>query len=315
MQIHHLLRFAVKILQMKFTQPANEPLPDYTPWRAAKFYIPLVIQAASQSLTYPLVASIVSHGEHGAVDLAAFAQGLLVMFFLGALGSGLLTTGMVFGRTAEGFREFKKLNLYFCITLIFLQLLVGGVHPVGHFIFHGILGLNHLMAETARNVMLWSIPIQVCFFFRNVGLVALYNARASAPANWATLCRIALTACLSPLFVRTGLTGPMMGAVAMTCPVFLELLLTLWFARPYIKRLPAGGEANAGLRTQFLFTIPLSFGGILLSAAGIMVGAFIARAPEPARMLPVHYVTMGIVNPVGFAALRMQAVTLAFPPK
>jgi hypothetical protein len=32
-------------------------------------------------------------------------------------------------------------------------------------------------------------------------------------------------------------------------------------------------------------------------------------------MLPIHYVTMGVVNPVGFAALRMQAVVLAFPPR
>ena len=30
---------------------------EYTPWRATKFYVPLLIQALSQSLTYPLVAA------------------------------------------------------------------------------------------------------------------------------------------------------------------------------------------------------------------------------------------------------------------
>lgn len=296
------------------TPEQTEPQPDYTPWRAAKFYIPLVIQAVSQSLTYPLVASIVSHGKNGVVDLAAFAQGLAVMFVLCAMGGGLITTGMVFGRNAEGFRQFKRLNLRLCIGLVLMQALVC-MHPFDQLVFSGMLGLATPMDGIAREVLFFSIPLHACFFLRNPGLVALYNARASAVANWGTLCRILLTACLSPLFVRLGCVGHLWGTLAMTGPVLVELLLLRWMARPYIRRLaPAAGEP-AGLKTQLLFTIPLSFGGMLLASAGFMIGAFIARAAEPARMLPIHYVTMGVVNPVGFAALRMQAVVLAFPPR
>ena len=83
------------------------PPSDYTPLRATQFYIPLIIQAVSQSLTYPLVASIVSHGDHGVRDLAAFAQGQALMFVISACGGGLLTTGMVFARSKEGFALFK----------------------------------------------------------------------------------------------------------------------------------------------------------------------------------------------------------------
>lgn len=288
---------------------------DYTPWRAAKFYIPLLIQAASQSLTYPLVASIVSHGKNGVVDLAAFAQGQAVMFMIGALGGGLLTTGMVFGHDAEGFRQFKRLNLWLCVILAVMQALAC-IHPFDKIMFHGILGLVAPMDETAREVLFFSIPLQIFFFLRNPGLVALYNARASAAANWGTLCRIALTACLTPLFVRLGWVGHLMGTLAMTGPVLVEWLLVQWMANPYIRRLELTAEAKpAGFKTQLLFTVPLSFGGVLLAAAGFMIGAFIARSAEPARMLPIHYVTMGVVNPVGFAALRMQAVALAFPPR
>ena len=287
---------------------------EYTPWRAAKFYIPLLIQAASQSLTYPLVASIVSHGKNGVVDLAAFAQGQAVMFMIGALGGGLLTTGMVFGRDAEGFKAFKRLNTWMCGILAVLQALAC-IHPFDTIVFHSILGLASPMDETAREVLFCSIPLQVFFFLRNPGLVALYNARASAAANWATLCRIALTACLTPLFVRMGWVGHLMGTLAMTGPVLVETILALWLAKPYIRRLESAGTQFAGLKTQLLFTVPLSFGGVLLAAAGFMIGAFITRSAEPARMLPIHYVTMGVVNPVGFAAIRMQAVVLAFPPR
>jgi hypothetical protein len=288
---------------------------EYTPWRASKFYIPLLIQAASQSLTYPLVASIVSHGKNGVVDLAAFAQGQAVMFMIGALGGGLLTTGMVFGRDAEGFRQFKRLNLWMCGALALLQALAC-VHPFDGLIFRGVLGLAAPMDEIAREVLFCCIPLQILFFLRTPGLVALYNARASAAANWATLCRIALTALLTPVFVSHGWVGPRMGLLAMTGPVLVETALAQWLATPYIRGLgPATGAPAAGFKTQFLFTVPLSFGGVLLAISGFMIGAFITRAAEPARMLPIHYVTMGVVNPVSFAAIRMQAVVLAFPPR
>jgi hypothetical protein len=287
---------------------------DYTPWRAAKFYIPLLIQAASQSLTYPLVASIVSHGKNGVVDLAAFAQGQSVMFMIGALGGGLLTTGMVFGRDTHGFHQFKRLNLWFCITLAVLQAFVC-IHPVDKIVFHRLLGLAAPMAETAREVLLYSIPLQIFFFLRNPALVALYNARASAAANWATLCRIALTALLAPLFVRLGWVGHHMGLLALTVPVLVEAALARLLATPYIRALRLADEKVGGFKTQLMFTVPLSFGGVLLAVSGFMIGAFITRAAEPARMLPIHYVTMGVVNPVGFAAIRMQAVVLAFPPR
>ena len=295
------------------TPDQTTPHPDYTPWRAAKFYIPLVIQAVSQSLTYPLVASIVSHGKNGVVDLAAFAQGQAVMFVLCAMGGGLITTGMVFGRDAEGFRQFRRLNLFLCAGLVLAQALIC-VHPFDRLVFSGMLGLEAPMDGIAREVLFFSIPLHVCFFLRNPSLVALYNARASAVANWGTLCRILITASLSPLFIRLGCVGHLWGTLAMTGPVLVEFLLLRRMARPYIHRLtPAAGEP-ASLKTQLLFTIPLSFGGMLLAMAGFMVGAFIARAAEPTRMLPIHYVTMGVVNPMGFAALRMQAVVLAFPP-
>ena len=286
---------------------------DYTPWRAAKFYVPLLIQAFSQSLTYPLVAAIVSHGKNGVIDLAAFAQGQAVMFVIGAFGGGLLTTGMVFGRDKGGFEHFRRLNLQFTFWLAVLQGLMC-IHPFDTVVFRMILGLQAPMDETAREVLFFSIPLQIFFFLRNTPLVALYNARASAAANWATLCRIALTAALTPLFVRWGWSGCLMGTLAMTGPVLVETVLAQILAKPYIRALEHGPQPCAKMRTQFLFSVPLAFGGVLLAVSSFMIGAFITRAAEPARMLPIHYITMGVVNPVAFGALRMQTVALSFPP-
>ena len=298
---------------MNLTETA-EVAADYTPWRATKFYVPLLIQAASQSLTYPLVAAIVSHGANGVVDLAAFSQGQIVMFVIIAFGGGLLTTGMVFGRDAEGFREFKRLNQLFCLTLIIFQAVVC-LHPFDHVVFRLILGLAAPLDKVARDVLLYSIPMQVFIYFRNAPLVALYNARASAAVNWTTLFRIGMTLLLVPIFIRLGWTGPLMGVLAITLPIGVETGLSAWLAAPIIRGLKPARQITAGIKEQFFFNMPLSFGVVLLAISGFMVGAFIARAVEPERMLPIHYVTMGLINPVGVAALRMQAVVISFPPR
>ena len=43
-----------------------------------------------------------------------------------------------------------------------------------------------------------------------------------------------------------------------------------------------------------------------------MVGAFIARAPDPERMLPVFYLALGIANPVACGATRLHALVLTY---
>ncbi len=287
---------------------------DYTPWRATKFYVPLLIQAISQSLTYPLVAAVVSHGRNGVVDLAAFAQGQAVMFVIVALSGGMLTTGMVFGRSAEGFRQFSTLNRNFCLILTLIQLLLYAP-PLNTLIFKTMLGLQNPMASVAGEVLFLSVPMLILVVMRNQPLVALYNARAGLAVNLTTLFRIGMTVALVPLFVSQGWTGHRMGVLAITLPIAIETLIAYRMARPFVRQLQPEEEPSVGIKGQFLFSIPLSFGGVLLAVSGFMIGAFIARAPEPARMLPIHYITMGIVNPVGFAALRMQTVAISFPPR
>ena len=292
------------------------PHSDYTPWRATRFFIPLCIQAASQSLTYPLVAAIVSHGPNGVQDLAAFAQGHNLMFTISAFGNGLVTTGMVFARDLANAAVFRRLNTLFTTVLISAQALAG-IPAISRVIFIQVIGLTPGMAETARLVMLTSIPMQLFFFLRNIPLVTLYNFRASGAANAATIARILLTAAFTPLFVRLGWVGWGWGVLAITLPIFLELALTQLFARPYNRQVPERKpeERITNLRTQFLFTIPITFGSFLLALSAFMIGAFISRSAEPLRMLPIHYITLGVINPVCYGALRMQAVVISFPSK
>lgn len=284
----------------------------YSPKNAARFYVPLMLQAFSQSLTYPLVGAITSHGPDGVDALTAFSLGQVIQFMIGALGGGLIMTGMVFAKTASGLAAFRRLNAAMMVTLLSAQALLC-MHPLDTYIFGHMLNLSPHLAHIARRTLLFSIPMQAAFFMRNVPHVTLFNAYASFEANLSTIARIMLTFVFAATFPRFGAVGPDWGLFALTVPVVLEWLLSEVFARKYELRLEKGSPSSVA--EQFRFTVPLSLGSCLLAASPFMTAAFVGRTANPSDMLAVHYVTLGIANPVAYAALRMQAVAIQFPPE
>ena len=108
--------------------------------RVTRFYLPLMLQAFSQSLTYPLVAGIVTHGPDGVDALTAFSQGQMVMFMIGAIGGGLVTTGLVFAKTWYGYLSFRRLNALMMGVLLAVQC-VAALPPFAGWIFQGFFAL------------------------------------------------------------------------------------------------------------------------------------------------------------------------------
>ena len=284
----------------------------YSPKAAARFYVPLLLQAFSQSLTYPLVGAIISHGPDGVNALTAFSLGQVIQFMIGALAGGLIMTGMVFAKTRNGLASFRRLNGLMMVVLLAVQALVC-MHPFDTFIFGHLLNLDPHLSEIARRTLFFSIVMQAAFFMRNVPQVILFNAYASFEANLCTVARILLTGAFVVAFPMFGMVGPDWGLVALTAPIILEWLLLEVFARKYERFLEDGGVVS--VMEQFRFTVPLSFGAGLLAVSPFMTAAFVGCAANPADMLAIHYVTLGIANPVAYAALRMQAVAIQFPPE
>ncbi|MBR1836668.1 MAG: hypothetical protein IJ783_05215 [Kiritimatiellae bacterium] len=279
-----------------------------------RFFIPLAVQSASMSFSYLLVSAIVTHGPLGTAEYAAFSQGLSVLWVLAALGMGLPTTAMVFGRTRTNVRNFERLNMRLMLGTNLLQLLVC-LPPLDGLVFGSILGFadSPELFSVARFTLLGCIPVQMLFYRRNMYLARLLVEKRTGRANLATMARIALGIAISPVFVRAGLTGYRWGVVAMTVPVYLEFFLTRLFAMPGLRALEDPPDAErASAMQQLRFTVPLSFGGLMLSISGFMTGFFLGHLPDADSVLAVHYIMLGVVNPVSFAALRIQSVTIAF---
>ncbi len=285
-----------------------------TQGRMLRFFVPLAVQSASQSLSFLLVASIVAHGHLREQELAAYAQGQSIIWILGAIGGGLITTCMVFGRSRTGMANFLRLNVAIMAAAVALELLCC-VPPLDGAVFGGLLGLSGEKAWIARRTLLFCIPMQATFFLRNPYLAQLLVEKRSGAANLATLARVGLALALAPAMIRLGLVGHAWGALAITLPLVLETWLTRRFALPGMRALAdAPGAETASVGEQFRFTMPLSFGGVMISATMLGTAYFLGHAPDAAAALPVHYVVTGLFNPVSFAALRMQSVTIAFPP-
>jgi len=292
---------------MSMTSPASN-------WTLVRFFVPLAIQAASQALCYPLVAMVASRGPGGPLNLAGLAQANIVMFFFGMFAISYVTTGMVFAKTREGYQKFRLVTLLTAFTVVIIQAIL--CTPVlAHFIFGKIIGLPASIEQPARIVFLVSIPLQFLFFLRIPYFVVMYIGKATGKASFATIGRIILTALLSPLFCFLGLVGPVWAVVCLTIPVALEVMMSRIFADPFLKSLESSPDSPPGAREIFWFNLPLSIGGYFLSVSAIILAGFIARAPNPDRILPVYYLALGLANPMAFAATRIQTIVLAFPPQ
>lgn len=279
------------------------------------FYFPIVILATSQAISYPLVASIVSHGTLGTMEYTAFAQAHALMFLIGSIGGGLISTGMVFAKNKYGMREFHKLSVMLCIVSCIIQLLCS-IPPLDKLIFSNILKLEPQCIRVGANTLLLSIAMQFCFFYRNTHVAILYNNKKSGRATAATMLRIVLTAFFSVLFVKFNITGYFWGSVAMIIPVAIESYLLIKMAKPYIRELTdTEFSEKVPMKKQLLFTIPLSFAGVLLSCSNFLIVLLLSKSIDKELAKLIYLVAAGIAKPLGFAALRFQSVLLAFPTK
>jgi hypothetical protein len=257
---------------------------------------------------------VASRGPGGPLNLAGLAQANIVMFFFGMFALSYVTTGMVFAKTREGYRKFRLVTLLTGLTVIIIQATLC-TPTLAHFIFGKIIGLPPAIEQPARITFLVSIPLQFLFFLRIPYFVVMYIGKATGKASLATIGRISLTALLSPLFCLFGLVGPIWAVVCLTLPVAVEVLTSRILAGQFLKNLKSSPESPPGAREIFWFNLPLSIGGYFLSVSAIILAGFIARAPDPDRILPVYYLALGLANPMAFAATRIQTIVLAFPPQ
>lgn len=279
----------------------------------ARFHAPVALQAMSQALTYPLVTMVASRGAGGALNAAGLAQSNQFMFFLASTTFGLITTGLAFSATREGYRRFVHVNYMFLGSIALLHALFI-IPALSHVVFGKLMGLTPALEQPTRLTFALCLPLQVLFVLRNPYQVALVSARMTMRATAATLGRIVLTAALSPLFCAMGLVGPVWAVVCLTIPLGLEVVVSWALARGPVRALEQKQTAEAEpTHAEILrFGLTVSLGYVFLSMAGYLVASIIARAASPERVLPAYYFAQGLAGPCTYGATRVQALVISF---
>lgn len=243
--------------------------------------------------------------------MAGLAQSTNMLMIIFVMGAGLITTGMVFGKTRQGLMRCIRINN----GIIFISIAIYGLlilPPVAHFIFGRLLGLTPQIEKPAIMSFMASLPMLILFRLREPYQIVLLNNAATGKAFGATFGRVILTLILSPVFCALNLVGPIWAVVCMTVAVVIETLVSRALALPFMRKIAHGQERPPAYMDLIVFSLTLSVGIIFLCLSGFMVGAFIARAPDPERMLPIFYLAMGIANPVASGAVRLHALIITY---
>ena len=205
---------------------------------------------------------------------------MLLMSMLGMLGAGLVTTGMVHGATRAGYARYRQVNWLFTVIVLAMMALLS-IPPLAHLWLGRVLGLPALIEHPAYQAFVASMLLQILFFMRNPYQVCLLIYGATTLASVATISRIVGTLLLVPVFISARLVGPVWAVVAQGVAVSFEVILSWYFARPYIRRLPHEARATATRKEMILFTMPLSAGAFFLTVSGVMIAWAIVRTPIP----------------------------------
>jgi hypothetical protein len=274
------------------------------------YFLPLALHVVLQLLTYPLVAIVASRGEGGALNSAGLAQCSAIIGLLLALSAGLSTGGMVYARTKTGYCRVREVNYWICagMTLFYIIMVIP---PVSHFIFNVLIGLSPSVATPAKRALLFSYPMTALFFQRTPYIVIMFIRGAGNHILLGGVTRVLLTLLLTSFLCRVGAVGIFWAVFALTIPIGMESLILRYFANHHIWRLPTG-DVPPRRREILSFSLTLSLGSAMLSLSGFMLGAFVARAPNPEQMLPVYYIVFAAVSTIASSTIRIQTTTLAF---
>ena len=293
---------------------ARQPL-DRTIAAFLRFYAPLAIQGISQTLTLPLVGSVVAHGRLGPSEYAVFAQSQGLMILVSSAVGSLVTTGMIFGRCRTGMRNFVRLSLLMGLAAVALQLLLC-LPPLDGWLFGRVYNLGGELFAVGRDTLLYSIPQGLASFVCAPFVACLFSERRTDLATLATFLRIALTFAGSVALVHFGLVGWAWGVALATLGVLLETSLCWCFSRRYVAALvDAPGCEIASTLKQGLFTLPLSLGVTLLNFTTVVNAALLTATPNPEVSRALHYIVLGVINPLSAACARLQSFTIAFAPE
>ncbi len=269
--------------------------------RIFAFWYPLALSWLMMSVGDPVVNAGITRLPHPELELAAFgvAQPIAILmespiiYMLGA------TVALVRNRAMYQLVQRFMVHLSILMTVLSAALYFT---PAYHIMTRPLLGLSDEVAAAARPAMqlllLWPAAIGARRFLQGILIRHGYTRYIALGA----LCRLgALITTMAVGVWSGGLSGAVLGGLAMVLSVIIEALAIAWWALPVVrahikarKESPDQQEADMTYAGLWRFYLPLAATDVMRVISRPLVVAGIARSAMPATSLAAFPVAFGL---------------------
>jgi progressive ankylosis protein len=263
------------------------------------FWLPLAASWLLMGAEVPVLQAAIARLADVETQLAAFGIVMSLEIAIESPVIMLLATSTALCTSARNYYSLRRFMIWINVASTAVALLVAFT-PLYDFIVRSLMRIPDNVADAAQPAMgimtLWTAAIGVRRFYQGV-MIRHGQTRSVGFGTVARLLSSGGTGIL--LAVVTDLPGVQVGSIALMAGVSVEALFVALAVRPTVKRVLAGRE-ESGTVVHSMWDImryhtPLAASSLLSLLAQPLIGAGLARMPNPIENLAAWPVVWGIL--------------------
>jgi hypothetical protein len=264
------------------------------------FWVPLAASWLLMCAEVPVLQAAIARLSDMQTQLAAFGIITSLEIAIESPVIMLLATSTALSTSRRNYLALRRFMIW-TITLETGVALAVAFTPLYDLIVRSLMGIPPNIADAARPGMgimtLWTAAIGVRRFYQGV-MIRYGRTRLIGYGTILRLCSSGGTGILLALITR--LPGVYVGSIGLMAGVLMEALFVSWAVRPTVSRILADAEEHStdalSVRDVLRFHAPLAATSLLTLFAQPLIGAALARMPDPEETLAAWPVVWGILS-------------------
>ncbi len=273
------------------------------------FWLPLAASWALMLLEGPTIQATVARMPDAKTMLAAVGVVISLAVTIESPVIMLLATSTALATSPQAYRVLRRFAWHLNISLTIVAAIIAFVDPVYNALVPGLMGIPAPIAEAAQPAMkimtFWSATIGWRRFRQGI----LIRFDQTRQVGFGTAVRLVTVVATALLFLNySGWPGVVVGSCIWMAGVLSELVYSHFASRPTVNTHLSGpdvpGQPVLTYREVVRFHLPLAVTALLALLAQPMVGAGLARMPNPEENLaawPIIFSVWLFFRSFGFA--------------
>lgn len=262
-------------------------------------------------LETPIVLKLVAQLPEPRVATAAFLLVMAVAIFIEGPVIDLLSTSTALAKSRADYAAIRRFTLVLMAWVVGLHALVV-LTPVYGAIVEGLLGTPEVVANAAREALVWMIPWSGFIGWRRFRHGVLIRAGATRVIGFGTVLRaLTMGASGAALLHWSELSGLSIAGAALLLSAGLESVYIHFVSAEAVAALPESDSPPPSLGHLSRFHFPLTGSTLVMLTVPGLLTAAINRAPEPVLSLAGWQVAGSITLMLRIVMFALPEVTIA----